>query len=177
MNMDRNTIQESCKTLRRGLDKAKFIIGIIAEKLKANDTDYTAEKKSIKTKAKALREILEIAKQRAMVLDLVHQTYTTNKNKKITPENDIFEIIIPRFNGPISVGTKIRAYFDDFKPTIAESVVCTVVGFIKTKKSLLGKKPLDNFNVILLYEDGPNKGKVIIVGPSEKFFNQCDLIK
>ena len=40
-----------------------------------------------------------------------------------------------------------------------------------------GKKPKDDLEIILLYEDKHNKGKVTTVGLSERFFNQCDLIE
>ncbi|MBT4849418.1 hypothetical protein HON36_01035 [Candidatus Parcubacteria bacterium] len=175
--MDIITIQHLCAVMRENISKSKFTLETIEEKIQSNNFNCLTEKQSLSANIKNSQELLEVSKETTTGLRLVRQSYTNLKNKKITPEPDILEANIPRFGKDIKVGTQMRVFFDDFKPTVEESTVCTVVGFRRTKKPLIGKKPKDDLEIILLYEDKHNKGKVTTVGLSERFFNQCDLIE
>ncbi len=177
MDMDTITIKQLCKIIREALNLSKFGIQNIAEKLTANNIDCSAEKESLTSRIKNLTELLYQLRESIRAKKMITTTYTTFKGKKIIPEPDILEQEVPRL-GRIKIGDQIRAFFDDFKPTVSASAVCTVVGFRRTKKSRFGKKPKDELEAILLYEDGHNKGNAVAVGLSNKeFFHQCDLIE
>lgn len=178
--MDTISIQQLCKTIREGLEKARLSIAILKEKLESGQPDLSSHKSSLENRLKNLSQLLQIVAEENKISKMINTTYTSTRNKKIVPEKDIRELDIPRFNQKIKVGTRIRAFYDDIKPRIEDSNVCTIVGFVRNKKktNFFGtSKKQDDFDVIVLFEEGDQIGNVITVGLTDKFFNQCDLIR